>query len=324
MPDFVAPLLTLVLAILGFFFAREGEGKKLSPLGYIILTVTIGSGLFATHDAIQKSKGSDEQKATIARLQRDARRLNNLNIAALIGVNRTLAIVRLFGNTESTDEDAKKKRENVLGRALADNEFVPEKIADDFHYGMVSKRDLGQIVTITGNFLGSEIELRMTPKSGDKFAVVQKVGSTTRNYECLPQCPGQNTPPPAKANKLESTNLLFMDADGAVSFYGLELSDGSSVGKIVSSLQSSEGAFFTIKASFKMKGEYSKFKWIVQAIRFEMKFYDNSVRSKKAECFVAVTAPFISEIQDDASNLTTEIKLTGFDSLDINLCEAAP
>ena len=104
---------------------------------------------------------------------------------------------------------------------------------------------------------------------------------------------------------------------------GVELSDGSSVGKIVSALQSTEGAFFTLKASFKMKGEYSKFKRVAQAIRFEMKFYDNSVRSKKAECFVAVTVPIISEIHDDAPNLTTEIKLSGFDSLDINLCETA-
>jgi hypothetical protein len=256
-------------------------------------------------------------------LQRDARRLNNLNIAALIGVNRTFTIMRLFGIQGYTDNDTKKAREKVLGRALADNEFVPEKISEDFHYGLVSKRDLGQTVTITGNYLGSEIELRLTPKSDSKFAVVQKVGNVTLTYECLPQCPGQNAPRPAKGGKLASTNLLFMDADGAETYFGLELSDGSSVGKVISALQSDEGSFFTITASFKKKYEYEKFKRIVQATKLQLKFYDSSIRSQKAECFVAVTAPIVSEVKNASSNLTTEIQLAGFDSLDINLCETA-
>lgn len=323
MLDYVAPGLTLVLAILGFFFAREGKGR-LSSLGYLILTLTVGSGLFAIYDSVQKSKASDEQKATIARLQRDARRLNNLNIAALIGVNRTLAIVRFFGGQQVTDDETRKAREKDLGRALADSEFVPEKVYEDFHHGLVSKRDLGQTVTITGNYLGAEIELRLAPKSDSKFLVAQKVGNVTQTYECLPQCPGQNASPPIKPGKLENTNLLFLDAYGSDSYYGLELSDGSSVGKTISALQSSEVAIFTIVASFKKKSEYEKFKRIVRATTYRLKFYDSGIRSKKAECFVAVTAPIISEVKDDASRLAIEIRLTGFDSLDIDLCETAP
>jgi hypothetical protein len=323
-PDYVAPLLTLALAILGFFFAREGEDKRLSSLGYVILGLTVASGVFAAYDADQKSKSADEQKATIARLQRDARRINNLNIATMIGVNRTFEIVRLFGTQEYTDTQSKEAHEKDLGRTLQAYEFVPESIMADFLSGLISKRDLGQTVAIDANLLGYEIKLRLKPKSDGAFAVTQTVQDTTKTYDCGRECPGQDTPSSSKPRKLDSTNILFLEALASESSYGLELSDGSSVGKVISALQSSEGAFLTIKASFKVKDEYEKFNRIVQATKFTLKFYGSGVKSRKAECFVALTAPITSEVRSSPSDLTTEIKLTGFDSMDINLCETAP
>jgi hypothetical protein len=73
-----------------------------------------------------------------------------------------------------------------------------------------------------------------------------------------------------------------------------------------------------------VKDEYEKFNRIVQATKLTLKFYGNGVKSRKAECFVALTAPITSEVRSSPSDLTTEIKLTGFDSMDINLCETAP
>lgn len=320
--DYLAPSLTLGLAVLGFFFARERESTALSRLGYVILLFTIISGGISLIDIYRKNIRDEAQKAANEAVQRDAHRVNNLITAGVLGINKRFTHLDLWGGHITQNEESVLELTKSRGRPPKPGEFVMEADSRPFNGGLVSRRDMKQKTLIEGTLFNHDLKFEIAPKNENSFTVRQNIQETIQTYECERQCPPPGNPRPSK-KKLAERPIFEVEELGSESSYGLDLAEGGSVGSVMSATSKHENPFLTIKASFSDKYEHERFRRVVAGTSYKLKLYGEGIMQNK-ECHIAVIIPADSEVKHEALKLTTEIRLTAFQSADIDLCEDGP
>ena len=313
MIGYLAVALTLVLAMLGIFFSKSGEANKISRVGRLILWLTIISGIVALLDAHGKRISSDEQKRTIDKLRSDATRLNNLNIASVVGIDKKFRQTILWISVESM-EDGEDHPERV-----------PSSHLENFVDVLVSKSDAAQKVSIELSHLNNEIKVELSPKTPDTYHVKQSVNGLERTYSCTAMC-GSNIPPPSRRGEtpLAHRNIVIGEAiDRSINF-GIDLSDEASVGRVISELQRITAPYGTLKVVFSSWDEYVRFLKFSSAFRFVLKFHGSTSPTREPGCSLAVFAPFSVKAKNSLLKMTAEFELGQIGSLDIDLCETSP
>src|SRR5687767_11683713 len=93
---YLAPILTLILAILGIFFSKPESSGSLSTLGYTILLFTLCSGSYSIYETHQRLEADRTSQERLERIESDARKSSNVLVATVAGLDTVLRSVILW------------------------------------------------------------------------------------------------------------------------------------------------------------------------------------------------------------------------------------
>lgn len=167
MPDtsLVSPALTLLLAVLGIFYGRDGAKSKITKVGWFILALTLLSGLASIKDAVQKKSKADALKLETERFQKETRQVNIFNIAQRVGGSDHPAYANLIVST-TIDDGANEEATSAPATAR-----ISKELAEEFPTLLFGKSDPRQVIEINGSYQTSTLNFSLSSRNNGDFSV---------------------------------------------------------------------------------------------------------------------------------------------------------
>jgi hypothetical protein len=315
--SYAIPTITVILAVLGILFGKDGNISSLTRTGTLILGLTIVSGTLGLWDVYRKDSESRAAKIETAQANSNIRRINNLLTAGTGGLSKKVTHMDLWltviddggaGTTTPTEE--------IAGPG-DDGKRVRSALADQFNGLFVSKTDLGEVVDIKFTYLNDDLAFHITPKTTTQFAVHQTVSGSSLDYTCERDCP---TGKPAPLGK---RFVLRRDLTGNVQSVGFDLRQDNVLAEIVANVERLKGEWLEIKFKFTDKREFEKLKELLAGLQVNFKFYIDDLK-KAGRCTAAFFFRVGTKIVFDERKLLATLHSQGVDPIDIDVCEDPP